>query len=108
MRLPCDAGHMDVKLIAVATILLTACSSSEERKHDALMDQIEKQVRLPDGARPLTEYARYYTSDRDGRVFAVFTTFREPKFDTFNLEPGKRRWVSNPVQMPAISEAVVV
>ncbi|HET6942938.1 MAG TPA: hypothetical protein VFH89_12320 [Sphingomicrobium sp.] len=68
------------------------------------MDQIEKQVRLPISTRPLTEYARYYTSERNGRGFAIYTTFREPKFDTLNLEMGKRRWVSDPGRMPSISD----
>lgn len=68
------------------------------------MDKIEGTVRLPDGARPLQEYARYYTFGEDGRVEAIYTTVVEPDYDTLNLPAGKRRWVSDPRHMPGISD----
>jgi hypothetical protein len=52
-------------------LLLTACSTAEERRQKALMDQIEHELRLPTGAHPLSKYARYYAF-ADGGVHAVY------------------------------------
>jgi hypothetical protein len=58
--------------IAALLMLVSGCSSPQERKREALMNKIEKQVQLPKGARPLSEYARYYADKGDGVVAAVF------------------------------------
>jgi hypothetical protein len=55
----------------LAILLLTACSTAEERRQKALMDQIEHEVRLPTGAHPLSKYARYYAF-ADGGVHGVY------------------------------------
>ncbi len=68
------------------------------------MDQIERTVRLPEGTKPLAEYARYYTFGKSGRIQAIYTTVLEPDYDTLNLSAGKRRWVSDPGHMPGISD----
>ncbi len=59
-------------VLVVAALLLTNCSTPEERQQNALMDQIEKQVQLPKGARPLGDYARYYTYAENGDVHGVY------------------------------------
>jgi hypothetical protein len=88
----------------IALLLLSACSTAEERQHSRLMDKIEQQVRLPTGSRPLGEYARYYAFDKRGRVSAIFTTFLEPDYESLNLPAGQRRWVSAEGKLPGISD----
>jgi hypothetical protein len=88
----------------IAVLLLSACSTAEERQHSQLMDQIEKQVRMPAGSRPLAEYARYYAFDKRGRVVAIYTTLREPSYESLNLPAGQRRWVSHEDRLPGISD----
>ncbi|GAA4043023.1 hypothetical protein GCM10022281_25260 [Sphingomonas rosea] len=58
-----------MKITVAASLLLAACASPTANPHDRIMDQIEAQVRLPKGAWPLRDYARYYavdTKDREG------------------------------------------
>jgi len=57
---------------AAMAILLTSCSTPEERKNEALMAQIEQQVQLPKGALPLENYARFYADAGRGEVAAVY------------------------------------
>lgn len=45
---------------------------------EALMDEIERQVRLPFGAAPLEEYGRYYFFEGKGRVKAIYRHWSEP------------------------------
>jgi hypothetical protein len=59
-------------LIAALVVGLAGCSSPEQSPHDELMDVIEAQVRLPEGARHLDDYSRYYAESDDGRVTAVY------------------------------------
>ncbi|HEX6376297.1 MAG TPA: hypothetical protein VFZ91_11320 [Allosphingosinicella sp.] len=56
-----------------------ASSSAPERSaHDALMDEIERQVRLPAGAYRLDDYGRYYAFDGKRRARAVYLLPPEP------------------------------
>lgn len=82
-------------IIIVAAALLTACSTSEARDREALMDLIERQARLPDGARPLAEYARYYAPGGKDEVAAVFLI-------PVNDEVGQRRWMDDQRDLPFI------
>jgi hypothetical protein len=79
----------------IATFLLSASSAAEERQHSQLMDQIEKQMRMPAGSRPLAEYARYYAFEKKERVIGIYTTWIEPDYASLNLPAGQRRWVSD-------------
>jgi hypothetical protein len=36
------------------------------------MDEIERQVRLPEGASPLKDYARHYALEQDGKIIGVY------------------------------------
>ena len=63
---------MRTATIAAMVILLTSCSTPEERRNEALMVQIEKQVHLPKGALPLNAYARFYADAGRGEVVAVY------------------------------------
>ena len=91
-------------LLTIAVLLLSACSTAEERQHLRLMEQIEKQVRMPTGSRPLAHYARYYAFDQHGRVSAIYTTFLEPDYESLDLPLGQRRWVSDERKLPGISD----
>ena len=116
-----------VSLVAT-TILLAGCSTPEERKHKALMDQIENQVQLPKGAHALGDYARYYTHDENGDVHGVYLipfndeprpgegceelgsnlTGRNvscpPGQSQDALAAGKRRWVDDRRNIPFIMD----
>ena len=59
---------------------------------------------MPAGSRPLAEYARYYASDKSGRVIAIYTTWIEPGHESLNLPAGRRRWVADVGNLPAISD----
>jgi hypothetical protein len=100
----CDPAVMRRLILLIATFLLSACSAAEERQHSQLMDQIEKQILMPAGSRPIAEYARYYAFDKKGRVIAIYTTWIEPDDASLNLPTGQRRWVSDEGHLPGISE----
>ena len=92
------------------------------------MNQIEKQVQLPKGARPLGEYARYYADTKGGEVVAVylipmndeirpgescaellenFTTREvpcEPMHHPWAVGAGERRWVKSEQDLPFIND----
>lgn len=106
--------------------LLLACTTPEERQHNKLMDVIEARVKLPDGARPLSYYARHYAADDKGFVVGVYApgyrargpdesceellenmTSRqvpceEDKGD--RLLSGQRQWVGNTDKLPLIMD----
>jgi len=67
-----DASRMRTATLAAMVILLTSCSTPEERRNEALMVQIEEQLQLPKGALPLKDYARFYADGRQGEVVAVY------------------------------------
>ena len=108
-------------------LLLSGCSTAEERDREAVMNQIEKQVQLPDGARPLREYARYY-AEHEGEVVAVYMippndeirpgdgceellenlTTREvpcePMKTDWAMPAGERRWFRSEQELPFIND----
>ena len=104
-------------------MLLMSCASAEERKHDELMDRIEKQVRMPNGAAPLNEYARFYSDYGNGLIMGSYvfpsviakessqqceeltsmtTSKRVPcaSEDVRNVKAGERRWLPNQNELP--------
>lgn len=66
-------GHQDAPRPA-------AQAAGSEAEQVAIMDRIERDVRLPEGARPLAEYGRYYAwqSREDGIRKVVAVYFHEP------------------------------
>ena len=68
------------------------------------MDRVEKHVRLPEGARPFGEYARYYAQDDEGRVRVVYTTYVEPKLEYYDVSNGQRQWVEDYKNLPLIHD----
>ena len=59
-------------LIVLVILCVSACGGPEERKQASIMNEIERQVTLPEGALAIEKYARYY-SDKGGKVVAVYT-----------------------------------
>lgn len=53
--------------IALLAAFTVACSFQPQSENNRLMDEIERQVRLPVGASPLQQYARHYALDTQGR-----------------------------------------
>lgn len=60
--------------IPILLFLLTSTliAPSEEVRREQIMDSIEKQVALPKGALPLSEYGRNYTYLKGGKVIGVY------------------------------------
>ena len=65
-------------------------ANSEAQAREELMDEIERQVRLPEGAGPLASYARYYAwQQRDDGYRKVVAVF-----ERLTGAPPGRRWVA--------------
>jgi hypothetical protein len=107
--------------------LLTACTTPEQQERDLLTDRIEDRVKLPEGARRLADYARYYAFDENGLVVGVyapgyvapnaddaceemledFTTREVPcpsETDSDRLLADQRRWVDDTDKLPLIMD----
>jgi hypothetical protein len=96
----------------IAILFLAGSVETNEARRNRLMDEVEIKLTLPEGALPLTAYARYYTEE-GGRIHGAFTTTIEkhtpgvgcaemqlnfkvkdvPCPAVADLEPGHRRWV---------------
>lgn len=87
-----------------SALLLLGCSSPEEQAHQAMMDKIEAQVRLPSGARPLADYSRYYAAGTKNEIVAIYLIV--PKGvppPEGSVPPGKRRWFNDKDEMPGMN-----
>jgi hypothetical protein len=113
---------MRTVLVFSGMSLLLACTTPEQRQHDALMDVIEARVKLPEGARALSEYARHYAVDETGLIVGVYAPgYRAPAPDEGceellenmasrpvpceepegnRLLSGQRQWVGNTDRLP--------
>ena len=89
--------------IFVGSLLLSSCASGKENNHSALMDRVERRVRLPEGSMPIGKYARYYAFDAQGNVTGRYITFVEPRTDA-NLPLGERRWVKDASNLPNVMD----
>jgi len=83
-------------LMLAALVALPPASASERLAHESLMDEIERQVRLPKQANPLKDYGRYYAFDGKGRVEAVYLLAPEPR----TPDPLPADWGCEEVVMP--------
>jgi hypothetical protein len=116
---------------AIALIALTALLGCSSPPNDAkLLDEIESRVQLPDGARPLADYARYYSIGPDGKVIGVYLVPMVIDYeasdiscgdatDDFEIKEvpcpqeadpvngllaGQRQWIENHEQLPVIDD----
>jgi hypothetical protein len=71
-------------IVPIAILLLLGFAPPEDRKHNETMNRIGRLVRLPDGAYPLDDYARFYADAGDGDVEAIYLI---PT--SFALNPGE-------------------
>ena len=67
-----NATAKKVGLSVLTAFLVSAPATPDHGRSERLMDAIEKQVRLPEGAAPLQNYARHYASQTDGKVVGVY------------------------------------
>lgn len=115
-------------IIIACSMILIACSTPEDGKEIRIMDQVERIVRLPTGARPIDQYARFYTYGEDGEVVAVYLL---PSSDipqsaqceeitdemhsqaascpsvpgpTGSVAAGERRWVNDRHKLPLVTD----
>lgn len=111
-------------LAVVPTYLVLGCTAPEEHQHDQLMDRVESQVTLPQGAGRLSEYARHYALDDKGNVVGVyvaghqssnsdetceevlenFATREVPcaESESAPLPVGRRQWVGDTDGLPLV------
>lgn len=75
------------KFGVLALTLLSACGSPATRPQSTVMDQIEREVILPVGARSLEKYARLYTNIPNGQVVGIYVS---STLD--NVPVGQRKW----------------
>ncbi len=61
-----------------ALLLIAAASPNGSRGHDRLMNEIERKVVLPKGARPLSAYGRNYAFSGRDKVVATYLTPSSP------------------------------
>ena len=119
---------MDTRHAAALAILLGGCSSAVERDPDELMGRIEHNLRLPEGASHLDEYARYYADAGNGEIVAVylipfgnemgpdeaceeisedFSTREVPcpeRLPAQTMRAGERRWLADQRDLPWIND----
>lgn len=117
---------MKVVSVLSAMSLLTACNTPENRQHDELMEAVESRVKLPDGAKPLSYYARHYALNDEGLVVGVYAPgYRAPGphqsceelLENMTSRPvpceedvgdrlpsGQRQWVANVNELPLIMD----
>ena len=72
---------MKFRATVVVAFFLSGCSSNEQRNREAMMDDIERQIELPAGARHLENYARAYRESAPNRVSAIYFTPLKPDPD---------------------------
>lgn len=70
---------MKPALLLTALMALTASQAPQRSDQDALMDEIERKVRLPAEAEPLDAYGRYYAFSGRRRVEARYLLPPEPE-----------------------------
>ena len=111
------------RLFLVLPALVAACSASPDSQHAQLLDEVERQVRLPDQAEPLKAYSRYYASAANGEIVGIYllpdlqrgkcvgdgedqtSSIGEcqPVRGTRNLKANERLWVDNHTLLPTLS-----
>ncbi|MGB5723743.1 MAG: hypothetical protein WBM39_04960 [Parasphingorhabdus sp.] len=82
-----------VQFLVLSILFLGGCAAASERKFS--LDQIEDSLILPEGAYPLDEYARYYASNEEGKIVAIYSTFE-------NEDIGKRFWLDDYRKLPTV------
>ena len=63
---------MKCAITCVVLASLLSCSPPAERRRTQLLDEIESRVRLPEGAAPLSRYARFYAQDPSGEITGLY------------------------------------
>lgn len=102
--LQCDIYRMKMRVSVIASLaLLLACVGPAEQQQLAIMDRIEGQLKLPQQARPLEKYARYYSIDGEN-IVGRYIAFVESDNKYYSLPLGKRRWVEDPRNLPSIAD----
>lgn len=90
---------MRVVSILIVALAFSSCARPEDRRRAALMQQVDRTVRLPSGSGILNSYKRYYTYGDNGDVLGMFVS-RDFDRDA----AGERQWVENYKRFPIISD----
>lgn len=76
----------------IALPIITNCAA-EMTEPDAIMDRIEAQIQLPEGAADLSEYVRHYLPLESGSVYGIYE---------ISDAPVRRHWVEESSELPLI------
>ncbi len=82
-------------IFTLAVAMLAQAVPHPTPEETALMDRIEHEVRLPEGASPLARYHRSYAWLGDRTVIAIYEDFSD--------DPPARRWIE-PGALPVIND----
>ena len=80
--------------LALAALLAQA-APHPTAEETALMDRIEREVRMPEGAQPLARYHRSYAWMGDRTVIGIY--------EDFSPEPPARNWIE-PDALPVLND----
>lgn len=69
------------------------------------MDRIEGAVRLPQGARPLRDYARFYAPRKGGAIIAIYSVPSPPISANDRCDELRPDLTSRPVECGSLSAA---
>ena len=91
-------------LLTFVAFLSVGCAKSDGIDDAETIDAIESQLRLPNGADSLEDYARYYGPNDDGLVIGTLITrqFYKPDNPGYDLPVGQRRWLPHANYLPSI------
>lgn len=94
------AGKFLTTLLALST--LAAGGGDPDPNHQKLIDEIERKVTLPAGAKRLDRYARYYLK-RDHLIEGHYVANDYLRgSELANLPPGHSRWLDDPKKLPLV------
>ena len=82
---------MKLTILLFISFILSACTDRDADPHDKLMNRIEEQLVLPQGAEPISKYDRFYT--RDGKIVVGTLVLGKS---------GSRSWVKSISDLPQV------
>jgi hypothetical protein len=89
--------------LTYVALALVGCSDTLSTQNEAVIEQIEQSVKLPEGAGKLEDYARYYAAQGDN-IVGVYTDLVDHRDGDHDLPTGKRRWLTDSRDLPVIMD----
>ena len=83
------------RVLLLASLLALTCCAAPQSEEAALMDRIEQQVRMPEGAGRITQYDRYYADAGDEKVIGLYLGASSD---------GERQWLADKNRMSGVED----